>query len=307
MRLSPFISIGCLLTCVTLFANLSAAATAPAVQVNRVWVAHDTHRSVEPWWERGTEWEGKPAMTVYAEIDTRGLGGRELNVEITFQNPDGSLVRWRQGAPSFCTGRDGVLRPAWMDRPPANGFRYSGFRIPVPYAAFDPITLTGDTLTVTVRAWSGAAQGAAQTQLPSAELAGRVIDSFAADALAFAGLGGDIFAGGAAGLRVTRVSVQPEHIAPGGRFDLVVEYSASDPASDAGELPVAFSYRILSGDTPLFSKPAVEVAGRNGQPTTLRKRGLVATTTPGRYTLEAVLEYAGHSASASTAFTVAAP
>ena len=108
--------------------------TLKSIEIRNVWIRANTH--LEPaWWEKGTEWEGVPAFTTYAQIKTRGLANKKINVDIEFRDEKGQLLRRQPKAPGFCRGNDGFLRPAWHDQIPGDPFEYVAFRIPVPYLA----------------------------------------------------------------------------------------------------------------------------------------------------------------------------
>ena len=145
----------------------AANAGLPVLQIKKVWVEHNTHLTVAPWWERGTMWEGKPAMTVYTQLFTQNLQGMKVNLQVVFENANGSLVRWQQGAPPHCRGKDGVLRPWWGDKPSASPFEYRAFRIAVPYSAIDQSTVQGadGKVIVKVKAWRGATYSRGETHI----------------------------------------------------------------------------------------------------------------------------------------------
>ena len=123
-----------------------------SIEVVDCWIKHDTHHS--PWWEKGTQWEGKPAFTVYSKILTRNLADEAIFVDVSFRNEDGKLVQWAEGAPPHCQGNDGACRPTWSDKLKDNKTDYQAFRIPVPYTA---LKLTDDgsrKVILSVRAYS---------------------------------------------------------------------------------------------------------------------------------------------------------
>ena len=105
------------------------------IQVHRVWIQHNTHRH-GVWWDRGTPWEGKPALTVHSHITATNLQGQEMEVDVEFHALDRKLISFAAGAPPHCSGNDGALRPSWRDKLTTQFADYKAFRISVPYSAF---------------------------------------------------------------------------------------------------------------------------------------------------------------------------
>jgi tetratricopeptide (TPR) repeat protein len=89
---------------------------------------------------------------------------------------------------------------------------------------------------------------------------------------------------------IRKVEIKPAVVPPGGRFDLILEYSVGDPALKEEQLPVQFSFSILQGEKTLYSQAPVNLMSRNSQNTT-RTEPLNASNRKGVYLLKVLLTY----------------
>ena len=91
-------------------------------------------------------------------------------------------------------------------------------------------------------------------------------------------------------LQINRIDLKPPVVAAGRTFDLLVDFSVSDPAAANDQIPVRFSYQILEGDKVLHeSKPGV-IQGFNGKATT-RTEPIRAAKKQGTYKIHVLIQY----------------
>jgi hypothetical protein len=89
---------------------------------------------------------------------------------------------------------------------------------------------------------------------------------------------------------IHNVAVNPASVPTGSRFDLVVDYSVSDPLNQNDRIPVKFSFRILRSEKVVFAQMPVELQALNGAKMS-RILTLTANEEQGIYEIEAVLKY----------------
>jgi tetratricopeptide (TPR) repeat protein len=89
---------------------------------------------------------------------------------------------------------------------------------------------------------------------------------------------------------IRKVEIKPVVVPPGGRFDLILEYSVGDPALKEEQLPVQFSFSILQGEKTLYSQAPMNLMSRNSQNTT-RTEPLNASNRKGVCLLKVLLAY----------------
>jgi tetratricopeptide (TPR) repeat protein len=91
---------------------------------------------------------------------------------------------------------------------------------------------------------------------------------------------------------IESVTIQPNPVAPGGKFDLVVEYRVDNPLVAAEKVAVQFGYAILQEGSSLFAKKPFAVQSFNGRPTR-RTEHVTASQTKGAYTIEVTVSCSG--------------
>jgi tetratricopeptide (TPR) repeat protein len=91
-------------------------------------------------------------------------------------------------------------------------------------------------------------------------------------------------------IQIRKVEIKPSVVPPGGRFDLIVEYSVSDPSLKQEQLPVQFSFSILQGEKTLYGSTPLEIMSSNSQ-NTIRTEPLNASNRRGTYLLKVSLTY----------------
>lgn len=107
-----------------------------------------------------------------------------------------------------------------------------------------------------------------------------------------------------AALSVFRVGTVPARIPAGATFDLETEFRVTDPSAGNSELAVEYTYKILQSGQVLVTAPDLALSVTNGQRKVHTVKGIVATSQPGVYQIEAVIHYRNHAASRSVTFTV---
>ena len=98
---------------------------------------------------------------------------------------------------------------------------------------------------------------------------------------------------------IHNVAVNPKSVTAGSRFDLVVDYSVSDPSNQSDRIPVKFSFSILRSERVVFAPEPVELQALNGGKMS-RIVTLTANKEQGIYELKAVLKYKGKMTSDTT-------
>ena len=104
-------------------------------------------------------------------------------------------------------------------------------------------------------------------------------------------------------VQITRIAVNPQVVPPGGTFDVVVEYSAKDPATQLKQVAVQLTIEILKGDKVLYTHKPIEVSGENGG-STRRTEPLAGAKKAGAYTVRATVRYGDISATEQARFTI---
>jgi tetratricopeptide (TPR) repeat protein len=97
---------------------------------------------------------------------------------------------------------------------------------------------------------------------------------------------------------IRKIEIKPAVVPPGGRFDLILEYSVGDPALKEEQLPVQFSFSILQGEKTLYSQAPTNLMSRNSQNTT-RTEPLNASNRKGVYLLKVLLTYQNYASEKS--------
>jgi tetratricopeptide (TPR) repeat protein len=92
------------------------------------------------------------------------------------------------------------------------------------------------------------------------------------------------------GIQIHSIKIKPDRMPPESPFDLMFEFSVTEPSMKQQEIPVTFHYTILAGNEVLFtSKPnTIEVLNGNR---TQRVVHLSASDQRGAYEMEICLEY----------------
>jgi hypothetical protein len=91
-------------------------------------------------------------------------------------------------------------------------------------------------------------------------------------------------------LQINRIDLKPPVVAAGRTFDLVVDFSVSDPSAANDQLPVLFSLSILEGSKVLYAPKATEIKSYNSK-STLRTEPLKAADKKGIYTIKVSVKY----------------
>lgn len=91
-------------------------------------------------------------------------------------------------------------------------------------------------------------------------------------------------------LEMNNIEVRPVHILPGKTFDLILEYSLTDPRLEEKRVPVKFEYSILDKSRELFRSRSVEMMCVNGQRSS-RIVHLIAAKKKGNYSIQALMKY----------------
>lgn len=104
-------------------------------------------------------------------------------------------------------------------------------------------------------------------------------------------------------VQITRLAVNPQVVPAGGTFDIVVDYSAMDPAAQLRQIAVQLTIEILQGEKVLYTHRPIEVSGENGR-SMRRTEPLAGAKNPGAYTVRATVKYKDVSATGQTRFTI---
>jgi len=90
--------------------------------------------------------------------------------------------------------------------------------------------------------------------------------------------------------------VNPPSVPPGGKFDVVVDYSVKDSTTQQQQISAQLTIEILDGEQLIYSHELIEMISTNGG-STRRTEPLAGSKTAGAYTLRASVkygEYLGH-------------
>lgn len=104
-------------------------------------------------------------------------------------------------------------------------------------------------------------------------------------------------------IRITRMEIAPGKVKPGSKFDLKVQYAASDPSAERKTLTVRLTYAIYRQETLLFESAPIDVESINGGGTE-RKESINAAKNTGAYTMKVRLQYNDAVANDERAFTI---
>ena len=91
-------------------------------------------------------------------------------------------------------------------------------------------------------------------------------------------------------LQINRIDLKPPVVSAGRTFDLVVDFSVSDPSATNENIPVLFSLSILEGSKVLYAPKATEIKSYNSK-STLRTEPLKASDKKGIYTIKVSVKY----------------
>lgn len=104
-------------------------------------------------------------------------------------------------------------------------------------------------------------------------------------------------------LVIQLLEITPGIVAPGNKFDLIVEFSVTDPVVMKKDIAVQFSYVIYEGDKVLFESEAATIESKNGISMT-RTEHLIAAKQKGIYRMRVSMKYGSLSAEASKEFRI---
>jgi carboxyl-terminal processing protease len=104
-------------------------------------------------------------------------------------------------------------------------------------------------------------------------------------------------------IEIHNLKISPANVSAGSSFDLVVNYSVSDPSNQSNRIPVKFSFSILRSERVMFAPKPVELQALNGSKMS-RIVTLTANEEHGIYELEAILKYKGKMKSDTTQFKI---
>ena len=91
-------------------------------------------------------------------------------------------------------------------------------------------------------------------------------------------------------IEIYKMESKPTIVQPGGKFDLVVDYSVRDPSIQTDRIPLEFSYSILKGNKSLFDSVPVLLQAPNGR-RMQRVVHLTAAKIKGNYIIRTSLRY----------------
>jgi hypothetical protein len=101
---------------------------------------------------------------------------------------------------------------------------------------------------------------------------------------------------------IESIKTDPEALAPGQPFDILVDYKAADTGQQP-DLPVRFSYTILKGDNKLLQSPESRLQAENGKLMN-RKISLRASPETGNYEVQVTMHYKGLKMTQKTGFEI---
>lgn len=104
-------------------------------------------------------------------------------------------------------------------------------------------------------------------------------------------------------VHIVHVAVNPPAVPPGGTFEVIVEYSATDPATQLKQIAVQLTIEIHQDDTVLYTHKPIEVSSENGG-IIRRKEPLSGSTKTGSYTVRVTVKYGDISTTKQTPFTI---
>jgi len=104
-------------------------------------------------------------------------------------------------------------------------------------------------------------------------------------------------------VQITRVAVNPPSVPPGGKFDVVVDYSVKDSTTQQQQISAQLTIEILDGEQLIYSHELIEMISTNGG-STRRTEPLAGSKTAGAYTLRASVKYGDTSATGQTRFNI---
>jgi len=104
-------------------------------------------------------------------------------------------------------------------------------------------------------------------------------------------------------VQITRVAVNPPAVPPGGKFDVVVDYSVKDSTTQQQQISAQLTIEILDGEQLIYSHELIEMISTNGG-STRRTEPLAGSKTAGAYTLRASVKYGDTSATGQTRFNI---
>ncbi len=104
-------------------------------------------------------------------------------------------------------------------------------------------------------------------------------------------------------VRISRIAVNPPSVPAGGTFDVVIDYSAKDPATQLKQIAVRLTIEILQGDKVLYTHKPIEVSGENGG-SMRRTEPLAGAKKAGNYTVRATVKYGTASTTGTASFTI---
>ena len=104
-------------------------------------------------------------------------------------------------------------------------------------------------------------------------------------------------------VQITRIAINPPSVPAGGTFDVIVEYSAKDPATQLKQIAVQLTIEILQGDEVLYTHKPIEVSGENGG-SKRRREPLSGAKKAGNYTVRATVTYRSVRTTQQVNFTI---
>ena len=104
-------------------------------------------------------------------------------------------------------------------------------------------------------------------------------------------------------VQITRIAVNPQVVPARGTFDVIVDYSAKDPATQLKQVAVQLTIEILQGEKVLYTHKPIEVNGENGG-STRRTEPLAGSAKAGAYTVRVTVRYGDTSATGTAPFTI---
>jgi tetratricopeptide (TPR) repeat protein len=91
-------------------------------------------------------------------------------------------------------------------------------------------------------------------------------------------------------LSIDKVATEPVKLKTGIKFDIIVDYTISDKASDSEMLPVKFSLTIEQKGQTIFTSETMELESKNGS-TNRRIQHMNATNKKGSYVINITMQY----------------
>jgi hypothetical protein len=97
---------------------------------------------------------------------------------------------------------------------------------------------------------------------------------------------------GESSLVIQNVGVKPTPVPAGSRFEILVDYTATDPTVREGKIPVSFHYAIYDGTQKLYEKGPIQVMSTNAKEMR-RVFPVNASKKDGTYRIDVRLTYGG--------------